>query len=212
MSFNAEIPPISRLVSSNPLYSPLYFPPERARADWRCREKQELPDMKERQHDNPVPPEEVINRVWELADRIDICMLTTWNGQEQHSRPMSARPRRSEGVFYFLTDVEAEKNGEISSYPKISLAWADNGSHRYAVVTGEAAVSNDRAKIADLWEKTDKIWWEDANDPTIRLLTVIPHNGEIWDSPNALVSGAKMLKAMVTGEAPELGDNASVRM
>lgn len=58
----------------------------------------------------------------------------------------------------------------------------------------------------------DKAWWEDKDDPTIRLLTVTPERGEIWDSPNALVSGAKMLMAVVTGAAPELGDNAAVRM
>lgn len=168
--------------------------------------------MKERQHDNPATPDEIVDRMWELAEKIDICMLTTWNGHEQRSRPMSARPRRQEGAIYFLTDVEGEKNREIESYPTISLAWADNGSHRYAVVSGRALISNDRAKIAELWGTMDKVWWEDANDPTIRLLTVTPERGEIWDSPNALVSGAKMLKSLVIGSAPDLGDNASVKM
>lgn len=168
--------------------------------------------MKERQHDNPATPEEVTDRVWELAEKIDICMFTTWNGNEQRSRPMSARPRRSEGAIYFLTDVEGEKNAEIAAYPAVSLAWADNGSFRYAVVSGSAALSNDRAKIAELWDHMDRAWWEDENDPTIRLLTVTPDRGEIWDSPNALVTGAKMLKAIVTGGTADLGDNAAVRM
>ncbi|HZV19423.1 MAG TPA: pyridoxamine 5'-phosphate oxidase family protein [Sphingobium sp.] len=168
--------------------------------------------MKERQHDNPSTPKDIVDRVWELAEKIDICMLTTWNGREQRSRPMSARPRRDEGVIYFLTDLEGEKNAEIASFPTVSLAWADNGSHRYAVVSGNAVISNDRAKITDLWGHMDKIWWEDADDPTIRLLIVTPDRGEIWDSPHALVAGAKMLKAMITGGAPELGDNAAVRM
>ncbi len=168
--------------------------------------------MKERQHDNPATPAEVIDRVWELAEKIDICMFTTWNGEEQRSRPMSARARREENAIYFLTDISGEKIAEIDAFPTVSLAWADNGSYRYAVVSGLAAISNDRAKIAELWEDMDKIWWEDANDPTIRLLTVTPERGEIWDSPNAVISGAKMLVAMVTGGAPKLGDNAAVRM
>lgn len=77
--------------------------------------------MKERQHDNPAPPEEVIDRVWELADKIDICMLTTWTGKEQRSRPMSARPRRDENAIYFLTDVSGEKNADIEAFPTVSL-------------------------------------------------------------------------------------------
>jgi general stress protein 26 len=168
--------------------------------------------MKERQHDNPASPDEVIDRVWELADKIDICMLTTWTGQEQRSRPMSARPRRGENAIYFLTDVSGEKNEDLSSFPTVSLAWADNGNYRYAVVSGQATVTNDRAKIAELWSAMDKIWWDDKDDPTIRLLTVTPERGEIWDSPNALVTGAKMLMALATGAAPELGDNAAARM
>lgn len=168
--------------------------------------------MKERQNDNPATPEEITDRVWELADKIDICMLTTWNGKEQHSRPMSARPRRDENAIYFLTDVSGHKSEEIDAYPTVSLAWADNGSYRYAVVSGDAKLTNDRAKIAELWSKADRAWWEDSDDPTIRLLTVTPHRGEIWDSPGAVVAGAKMLMAVVTGAAPEMGDNGSVRL
>ena len=58
----------------------------------------------------------------------------------------------------------------------------------------------------------DEVWWEDKGDPTIRLLTVTPERGEIWDSPHALVRGAKMLVAAVTGAPPRLCDNAEVCM
>lgn len=51
-----------------------------------------------------------------------------------------------------------------------------------------------------------------ARTAAIRLLTVTPKRGEIWDSPGALVSGAKMLMVAVTGAAPKLGDNAAVKM
>lgn len=168
--------------------------------------------MKERQDDNPATPDEVTARVWELAAKIDICMLTTWNGEQQRSRPMSARPRREENAFYFLTDVSGDKNAELETFPTVSLAWADTGSYRFAVVSGQGKVTNDRAKIAELWSEADKAWWDSKDDPTIRLLTVIPERGEIWDSPGALVSGAKMLIATVTGGAPKLGDNAAVQM
>lgn len=131
-------------------------------------------------------------------------MLTTWTGEEQRSRPMSARPRRAENAIYFLMDVSGEKNADIEAFPTVSLAWADNGDYRYALISGEA-------KSSELWPKMDQAWWEE-NDPTIRLLTVVPVRGEIWDSPNAVVSGAKMVIAAVTGSAPELGDNASVKM
>lgn len=159
-----------------------------------------------------LPPSEAIDRIWELAEKIDICMFTTWDGKQQRSRPMSARGRREENAIYFLTDLEGHKLTEIEQFPHVSLAWADNGGHKYAVIAGEAEVLNDRAMIADLWEGFDKAWWDDANDPQIRLLRVTPEDGEVWDSPNMLVATAKMLVAAATGAKPNMGDTAKVRM
>jgi general stress protein 26 len=166
--------------------------------------------MKERQDDNPKSPEEVRDRIWELAEKIDICMFTTWDGAEQRSRPLSARVRKVEHAIYFLVDESGEKNAQLEQYPAVSCAWADNGNYKYALVMGRAQLSNDRAKITELWTDSDKAWWDDANDPTIRLLTLAPERGELWDSPGKAVAMAKMLTAMVTGGAPQMGDNAKV--
>lgn len=159
-----------------------------------------------------LPPGEAIDRIWELAEKIDICMFTTWDGKQQRSRPMSARVHREENAIYFLTDLEGHKLTEVEKFPHVSLAWADNGGHKYAVIAGEAEVLNDRAKIAELWESFDKAWWDDANDPQIRLLRVTPDDGEVWDSPNMIVATAKMLVAAATGAKPNMGDTAKVRM
>jgi general stress protein 26 len=167
---------------------------------------------KEHADDSKKSPQEVVDRIWELAKKIDICMFATWDGETQRSRPLSARVNRDEGVIYFLVDVEGHKNAQIERFPNVSMAWADNGGHKYAVIAGTARISNDRAKITELWSDWDKAWWEDANDPTIRLLTVTPEDGELWDSPNAVVAGAKMLMAAVTGAAPNMGDNAKVSL
>lgn len=164
------------------------------------------------ENNNVLPPDEAVDRIWELAEKIDICMLTTWDGEKQRSRPMSARVRREEHAIYFLTDLEGHKLTEIENYPRISLAWADNGGHKYVVIAGDAVVSNDRAKIEELWESFDKAWWDDSSDPQIRLLKVTPEDGEVWDSPNMLVAGAKMLTAAVTGAKPDMGEVGKARL
>ena len=166
--------------------------------------------MKERQDDNLKPPEEVRDRIWELAEKIDVCMFTTWDGQEQQSRPLSARVSKSEHTIYFLVDESGEKNAQLEQYPTVSCVWADNGKYKYVLISGQAQMSNDRSKIAELWSKADEAWWEDVNDPTIRLLTVTPVRGELWDSPGKPVALVKMVAAVVTGGAPQMGDNAKV--
>jgi len=163
------------------------------------------------ENNNLLSAGETVDRIWELADKIDICMFTTWDGEQQRSRPMSARVRRDENAIYFLTDLEGHKLTEIEKFPNVSLAWADNGGHKYAVVAGIAKVSNDRAKITELWEAFDKAWWDDANDPQIRLLVVTPEDGEVWDSPNMVVAATKMLFAAATGAKPEMGDTGQAQ-
>jgi general stress protein 26 len=165
---------------------------------------------KERTDDNPKTPEEVQDRIWELAEKIDICMYTTWDGEQQHSRPLSARVRRDEHAVHFLVDVTGQKNAQISRFPTVSAAWVDNGNYKYALMSGEAKITNDRAKIAELWSKFDEAWWDDCDDPSISLLTLTPDNGELWDSPGKAVALAKMVMAVVTGDAPKMGDNAKV--
>ena len=163
-------------------------------------------------HDNDKTPAEVQDRIWELADKIDICMFTTWDGERQRSRPLSARVFRQDHAIHFLVDQEGHKNEQVEKFPYVSMAWVDSGGHKDAVISGKAKLSNDRAKIAELWSDWDKAWWDDASDPAIRLLTVTPEDGELWDSPNTIVATAKMALAAVTGNAPDMGDNAKVNL
>lgn len=167
---------------------------------------------KEHPDDNQKTPAEVQDRIWELAKKIDICMFTTWDGSRQRSRPLSARVFREEHAIYFLVDIEGEKNAQVEQFPFVSCAWVDSGGHKYAAISGSAKISNDRTKIAELWSDWDKAWWDDESDPSIRLLTVTPEDGELWDSPNRLVTTAKMALAAVTGAVPKMGDNAEVKL
>jgi general stress protein 26 len=157
-------------------------------------------------------PAEIQDRIWELAEDIDFCMFTTWDGERQRSRPLSARLDRAQHAIYFLVDEAGHKNEEVDKYPYVSLAWSDTKGNKYVVISGKAQLSNDRAKIKDLWTDFDKAWWDSENDPSIRLLTVTPEDGELWDSPNRAVATAKMLMSAVTGKGPDMGDNAQVKL
>lgn len=157
-------------------------------------------------------PTEVVDRIWELAKQIDVCMFITWDGEYTRARPLSARVRRDENALYFLVNDDSAKTKQLEKFPKVTLAWADNAHYKYVTVSGQAKVSNDRGKIAELWEKTDEAWWDGADDPEIRLIAVRPDDGELWDSPGVVVATAKMLMAAVTGASPDIGDNAKVHL
>lgn len=165
----------------------------------------------EQQHTDKSPAE-IIDRCWELAEDIDFCMFVTWDGERQQARPLSARVRRNEHAIYFLVSAEGHKNGQIERFPVVNMAFADIKAMNFVSISGTARLSADRAKIRELWSDFDKAWWDSAEDPDIRLLTVTPERAELWDSPGRLVAFTAMLTAAVTGAKPDFGDNATVRM
>jgi general stress protein 26 len=151
-------------------------------------------------------------RVWELMKKIGFAMLVTRDGNKLRARPMSACLERDENAIYFLTDARRHKDEEIARDPNVNLSFADPGSQKYVAVTGTAAISNDRARIKQLFSTPAKAWWDSAEDPNIRVLKVIPDDAEYWDSPGSVISYVKMAAAAVTGTRPDLGDNRKVAM
>lgn len=153
-----------------------------------------------------------ITKVWELAHKIGFCMLTTSTGEDLRARPMSAYSEQLENAFYFLTDVASHKDEEIARHPNVCLAFADSKGQKYVSISGAAEVQNDREKIKELWATPAKAWWDDADDPSIRILKVTPTFAEYWDSPGTVISYIKMAVAAVSNTRPDMGENAKVDM
>ncbi|MFO1144756.1 MAG: pyridoxamine 5'-phosphate oxidase family protein [Amaricoccus sp.] len=153
---------------------------------------------------------EAVDTIWKRAGEIDFCMFVTWDGERQRARPMSARPRRDEHRIYFLADANGRKDDQLARFPKVTLAFADNAAHDYIAITGAATVSEDRAKIRDLWTGTDRAWWDDADDPAIRLIAVTPEDAELWQGPHGILATAKLVAAAATGATSDFGENVKV--
>lgn len=152
------------------------------------------------------------DKVWDLMEKISIAMLVTMQGGKLRSRPMAAYVDRDEDQIYFLTDARNHKDDEIAANPQINLAFGNSDDQKYVSVSGAAEVSNDRAKIRELFTTSAKAWWDSAEDPNIRVLKVTPDDAEYWDSPGTLVSYVKMAAAAVTGKRPDIGENKKVSM
>jgi general stress protein 26 len=151
-----------------------------------------------------------IDRTWELMKKIGFAMLVTRDGDKLRARPMSAYLDRDANEIYFLSDARHHKDDEIAKNPNVNLSFADAGDQKYVSVSGTAVVSNDRAKIKELFTTTAKAWWDSAEDPNIRVLKISPDDAEFWDSPGTVISYVKMAAAAVTGTRPDVGINRKV--
>jgi general stress protein 26 len=153
---------------------------------------------------------EIADRVWELAKSIGTALLTTWDGKEQSMRPMSANVARDENAVHFLAAVDSPPVQHIERFDAVVLGFTEG--KKCVTLNGHARVSNDRAKIHALWTPFAKAWWDSADDPRIRVISVTPEHAELWDSPSTLVAGAIMLTAAATGAKPAVGDHAKVSL
>jgi general stress protein 26 len=159
-------------------------------------------------------PEGKADRVWALIGDIGVAMVVTHNGRgdQLRARPMAARPDAADNAIYFLTDAAAPKHGEIDRNHNICLAFSDLKGQKYLSVTGRGEISDDRAKIRRFWSVSDKAFWQDADDPAIRLLRVAPEEAEYWEGAGLIVSSVRMIASAITGARPDLGDNEKVRL
>lgn len=152
--------------------------------------------------------------VYDLIETIGIGMLvTSRQGADMlRARPMAASVKREENAIFFLTDAEGRKDDEVRDDPKVCLAFADPKGQRYVSVSGTARISNDHARIKELWSVGAQAFWDTPDDQAIRVVEVRPTEAEFWQGPGRIVSAVKMAVAAATGGRPDLGTNAKVGM
>ena len=153
-----------------------------------------------------------VGRVWDLMKKIGFAMLVTRDGDKLRARPMSACLERGSNAIFFLTDARRHNDDEIAGNPNVKVSFADAAEQKYVSVTGTAVVSNDRAKIKQLFSTPAKAWWDSAEDPNIRVIRITPDDAEFWDTPGSVISYVKMVAAAMTGSRPDIGENRKVAM
>src|SRR3977135_4406480 len=152
-----------------------------------------------------------IDRVWDIIEKVGVCMLTTQFAGGLRARPLEARPDRDAGVVWFVTDLRSGKEHEIEAEHDVGLVFIDAKNKAYLSLTARAEEARDRVKSAEIWKKTDDVWWDGPDDPNVCLLRVEPLTAELWDGPaSAAVEAFELAKARLTGEKPHLGENTKV--
>jgi general stress protein 26 len=151
------------------------------------------------------------DRVWDIVEKVGVCMLTTRFPGGLRARPVEPRPDRAAGVIWFVTDLRSGKEHEIESAQEVGLTFVDPPAKVYLSITARAAMRRDHAKAAEIWKMTDTMWWSGPDDPNVCVLEVRPLTAELWDGPaSRVVAAFEFVKARLTGAKPYLGENRKV--
>src|SRR3954453_12239027 len=101
-----------------------------------------------------------IDRVWDIIEKIGVCMLTTRFPGGLRARPVEARPDRKAGLIWFVTDLRSGKEHEIEAEHEIGLVFIDAKDKAYLSITAAAQVLRDHAKARETWKSTATAGWD----------------------------------------------------
>ena len=120
------------------------------------------------------------HQFWSRLDDINSGML----GVTQDSRlvPMSHYTDRKVGVLWFITAKDTDLARSVASGPQDAMhVVSDGGQGLYARIHGTLSLSDNRAKLDELWNAVASSWFEDGKqDPDVQLLRLDLTEAEVW--------------------------------
>lgn len=160
------------------------------------------------QHDEPMA------KLWSMIKDIKVAMMTTWDGEQMHARPMHGYQKEFAGKLYFFTKLNSGKTDEIGRYDKLNLAYADIGNNSYVSVAGHGRITTDRAKLKEFWSPMASAWFSKGlDDPDLGLIEVDADSAQYWDSTSSsMVYLWQVAAANLTGREPNMGENEKLRV
>jgi general stress protein 26 len=158
--------------------------------------------------------EEAIQKIKELTEGIDFCMLTTNDGGVLRSRPMSTQQTDFDGDLWFFTSEDTHKVEEIEKDNRVAVAYSNGSKNTFVSISGKGSISKDRAKMEELWSPVLKAWFPEGLDsPKLCLLKVESEQAEYWEgSSSTLVQLFGMVKAIATGQEADYGENKKLTL
>ena len=148
------------------------------------------------------------SHVWKLIEDIRMALLVTKSGGAIDARPMAAIAQPDNGRIYILANKGEDSHRQIQADDEVIVSFQKGVT--YVVVHGSARLSDDRAKIKELWTAFDQAWWDGPDDLRIILISIEPIRAEYWESPGKLISYTDMLLSAVTGKKPDTGQHGQV--
>ena len=148
-----------------------------------------------------------------LVAKASIALVTTVaEDGSLVSRPLAVQQREFDGDLWFFTEDPSPKTAQVRANDQVNVAI--QAGHGWLSISGRGSVSQDQAKIDELWNTGAEAWFEGGRqDPAVALLRVQADTAEYWTSKAPMiVTLAKYAKAAVTGGRPDVGTSKVVEL
>ena len=165
----------------------------------------------------PISKEKKLDELYELLEEMNIALMTTRRKDGMLvTRPMATQEHEKDIDLWFVTNIETHNVDQLKHDPNISIGYYNSDSSEWVSVSGTASISQDRAKIKELYAPDWKIWFEDEggerdggpDDPRLALIFVdtksVNYMKNKYSKPRTLF---EIAKSFVTGEDADVGRN-----
>ncbi len=134
--------------------------------------------------------DDATGQLFDELDRVRAGMLGV-RGADDHMQPMSHFLDRDARTLYFITSSDTDLVKEIGTAADARFCLIGKDHDFHACLTGPLAVSNDKAKLDELWSSVAAAWFEGGrDDPRVTLLEMPIAEAAVWSSTGNPVSFA----------------------
>ena len=162
-----------------------------------------------------------LEKFYALIEQIEVAMLTTRRPDGHlESRAMANQKKAAGADLWFVTAEGTGKLRDLRADPHVNLSYYKDRTREWVSVSGVASVTRDRAKIHELWSPDWKVWFPKEgderhgtkDDPRMVLIGVDVHMAVFLEvnKPQPVIL-FEVLKGMITGSTPELGETHVIK-
>jgi len=154
-----------------------------------------------------------VQKVATLVKKFRFAMFTTTSSEGKLvARPMTVQEVEFDGDLWFIAARDSHSVDEIRSNPAVGVSFSSNDT--WVSLSGTAEMVDDSQKVAEFWSQWVEAWFpEGPTDTNVVLIRFIADSAEYWDSPGGRIATViSLVKAKVTGESYDGGENATVKL
>lgn len=147
---------------------------------------------------------------WKRLDGINAGMLGC--APDWRLVPMSHYADRDQSVLWFITADGTDLVKAVEGGPQQAVhVVSEGGDKLYARMEGTLELSNDKAKLDDIWNAVASSWFEDGKqDEDVRLLKLKLSTAEVWATTGGLGFLYEVARSKVTGAKPDMGEQYEI--
>ena len=151
-----------------------------------------------------------LGTVAEIMKKTRIAVLTYVSAEGALvSTPMATQDFDEPGTTWFLTERSSDKVQALALDPRVNVSYSSDSG--WVSLSGTASVSDDRAKLEQLWDLSAGAFMTGGpEDPDNVLLRIDGSTAEYWESPGKVAAAIRLAKGLVGDDRPDLGDNDTV--